>query len=55
MLLHEKRHSFSTSKEIKKKNKPRFIHFIYRYVNVIYVVHLYYERLIDYVEGITST
>ena len=55
MLLHEKRHSFSTSREIKKKNKPRFIHFIYRYVNVIYVVHLYYERLIDYVEGITST
>ena len=55
MLLHEKRHSISSSKEIKKKNKPRFIHSIYRYVYVIYVVHLYFERLIDFVEGITST
>ena len=53
MLLHEKRHSISSSKEIKKKNKPRFIHSINRYV--IYVVHLYFERLIDFVEGITST
>ena len=56
MLLHEKRHSISSSNEIKKKNKPRFIHFIYRYMyDVIYVVHLYFERLIDFVEGITST
>ena len=25
------------------------------YIDVIYVVHLYFERLIDFVEGITST